>query len=169
MVRSGAPDAPGRRAFYPLTPVVAVPRTHLTSVDDVPDRGGWLCTVEESDGSLREVVLVRLADGIVAWKNFCQHETDQKLYREGVGTVMRDGGIVCPRHGSVFDAATGHCDNGKAAGSTLVEVDVTVELGAVYLTDDDVTFDHAGPADAVDGDDDDDDDDLPDSTSHLSF
>ena len=145
-----------------------MPRTHLTSVDEVPDRGGWRFTVEEPDGSLREVVLVRLADGVAAWKNFCQHETDQKLHREGVGTVMRDGGIVCPKHGSVFDAATGHCDNGKAAGSTLVEVEVTVELGEVYLTDDgDVSFSHAGPADAVT--DDDDDDDLPDSTSHLTF
>jgi nitrite reductase/ring-hydroxylating ferredoxin subunit len=159
------------------------PRTHLTSADEVPERGGWRFTVEDDDG-LQEVILVRLADrcgseapaghsdpsgseyGVAAWKNFCQHETDQKLHREGVGTVMRDGGIVCPKHGSVFDAATGYCDNGKAAGSTLVEVDVTEELGEVYLTDDEVTFSHAGPANASD---DDSDDDMPGSTSHLTF
>jgi nitrite reductase/ring-hydroxylating ferredoxin subunit len=151
-----------------MVPAVAVgmARTHLTSADEVPERGGWPFTVEEADGSLQEVVLVRLADGIAAWKNFCQHETDQKLHREGVGTVLRDGGIVCPKHGSVFDAATGYCDNGKAAGSTLVAVDVAETLGEVYLTDDDVTFSHAGPADAGD---DDDDDDMPGSTSHLTF
>jgi nitrite reductase/ring-hydroxylating ferredoxin subunit len=133
----------------------------------VPERGGWLFTVEEPDGGLEEVILVRFDDGIAAWKNFCQHETDQRLHRDPVGTVMRDGGIVCPKHGSVFDAATGHCDNGEAAGSTLVEVEVTVELGEVYLTDDDHAFGHAGGLDA--GGDDDDDDDVPDSTSHLRF
>ncbi|WP_254823598.1 Rieske (2Fe-2S) protein [Haloglomus halophilum] len=143
------------------------PRTHLTSADDVPEQGGWLFTVEEPDGSLREVFLVELDDGIAAWKNYCQHETDQELYREDIGAVMRDGGIVCPKHGSVFDAATGYCDNGKAAGSTLAEVDVTEELGQVYLTDEDVAFSHAGPADA--GSEDDDDDDMPGSTSHMTF
>jgi nitrite reductase/ring-hydroxylating ferredoxin subunit len=133
----------------------------------VPERGGWLFTVEEPDGGLEEVILVRFDDGIAAWKNFCQHETDQRLHRDPVGTVMRDGGIVCPKHGSVFDAATGYCDSGEAAGSTLVEVEVTVELGEVYLTDDDHAFGHAGGLDA--GGDDDDDDDVPDSTSHLRF
>jgi len=144
------------------------PRTHLTSADEVPERGGWLFTVEEPDGSSQEVFLVRLDDGIAAWKNYCQHETDQELYREEVGAVMRDGGIVCPKHGSVFDAATGDCSNGPAAGSTLAEVDVTEELGEVYLTDTDVTFSHVGPADAGE-DGDDDDDDMPGSTSHMTF
>ncbi len=142
------------------------PRTHLTSADDVPEQGGWLFTVEEPDGSLQEVFLLRLADGVAAWRNYCQHETDQELYREDIGAVVRDGGIVCPKHGSVFDAATGHCDNGPAAGSDLAEVAVTEELGEVYLTDDDVTFSHEGPAGAGS---DDDDDDVPGSTSHLRF
>jgi nitrite reductase/ring-hydroxylating ferredoxin subunit len=144
------------------------PRTHLTSVDDIPEQGGWLFTVEESDGSLGEVFLLELDDGIAAWRNCCQHETDQELYREGIGAVVRDGGIVCPKHGSVFDAVTGHCDNGPAAGSDLAEVAVTEELGEVYLTDEDVEFSHEGPAGAG-GDGDDDDDDVPDSTSHLRF
>ena len=156
-------------------------RTRLTAVEDVPERGGWLFTVQEPDGAKQEVILVRLADrcgseapaghseppgseyGVAAWKNFCQHETDQELHRDGVGTVMRDGGIVCPKHGSVFDAETGYCDNGKAAGSTLVEVDVTAEDGQVYLTDADHTYLWDG------GFEDDDDDDMPGSTSHLTF
>jgi nitrite reductase/ring-hydroxylating ferredoxin subunit len=138
-------------------------RTRLTAVEDVPERGGWLFTVQEPDGDKQEVILVRLADGVAAWKNFCQHETDQELHRDGIGTVMRDGGIVCPKHGSVFDAETGYCDNGKAAGSTLVEVDVTAEDGQVYLTDADHTYLWDG------GFEEDDDDDMPGSTSHLTF
>jgi nitrite reductase/ring-hydroxylating ferredoxin subunit len=133
--------------------------TLLTDVDDVPENGSYLFTVEEADGGLEEVILVRLADGISAWKNFCQHETDQRLDR-GRGAAMRNGQIICPKHGSMFDAETGYCDNGKAAGSTLVEVDVSVQHGQVYLTDDEVSFSHEGGID---------DDGAPSSTSHLSF
>lgn len=131
----------------------------LTTVDEVPEQGSWLFTVSEPDGSEEEVILVRFADGVAAWKNFCQHETDQRLDR-GMGAATRDGTIICPKHGSMFDAASGYCDNGKAAGSTLVEVNITVRHGTIYLVDDDLTFLHEGGID---------DDDSPDSTSHLSF
>lgn len=101
-------------------------------------------------------------DGIAAWKNFCMHEPDQRLDRGvGNGAAMRDGEIICPRHGSMFDAATGYCDNGEARGQTLVEVDVAVRHGTVYLTDDALEFAHVGGID--------DDDGLPDSTSHIGF
>jgi nitrite reductase/ring-hydroxylating ferredoxin subunit len=147
--------------------------TRVTSVDDVPETGSYLFTVREADGDEEEVILVRAADcetatgdavdgdaAILAWKNFCQHETDQRLDR-GFGAATRDGEIVCPKHGSLFDTCSGYCDNGEAAGSTLVPVSVTVENGAVYLTDDDCTYLHEGGVD--------DDDDVPGSSSHLRF
>jgi len=132
----------------------------ITSVEEIPDGGSYLFTVREPDGSEEEVILLRLDDDVTAWKNFCMHETDQRLDR-GMGAAVRDGGIICPKHGSIFDGQTGYCDNGKAKGSTLAEVDVTVQRGTVYLTDDGVEFAHDGGID--------DDDDLPDSTSHLGF
>ena len=133
--------------------------TLVASADDVPDVGSYLFTVREADGSLEEVILLDLEDGVSAWKNFCQHETDQRLDR-GSGAAMRDGQLICPKHGSMFDAETGYCDNGKAAGSTLVEVDVTVRHGRVYFTDDDLEFVAEGGID---------DDGDPSSTSHLTF
>lgn len=140
-------------------------RTRVADVSEIPEVGSYLFTVRERDGDEEEVILVRCAgEGgpVSAWKNFCQHETDQRLDRGiGNGVVMRDGGVVCPKHGSVFDACSGYCDNGKAAGSTLVEVDVEVDDGTVYLTDDDLAFRHEGGID--------DDDDLPSSSSHLTF
>ncbi|MFC5970001.1 Rieske (2Fe-2S) protein [Halomarina salina] len=158
--------------------------TRVASVEEVPDVGSYLFTVREADGDAEEVILVR-AEGcetttgdavdeewaVLAWKNFCQHETDQRLDR-GRGAAMRDGEVICPKHGSFFDACSGHCDNGKAAGSTLVPVSVTVNRGVVYLTDDDCTYLHEGgiePGDDGDDADGDDDDDIPGSTSHLSF
>lgn len=132
----------------------------ITSVDEVPDQGSFLFTVRD-DGEKAEVILVRFGDGddIAAWKNFCQHEIDQPLDRGfGAGAAVRDGGIVCPKHGSIFDAKTGYCDNGRAAGSTLVEVDIAVNRGDVFLVDD-CEFVHVGGIG----------DDSPGSTSHLSF
>jgi Rieske Fe-S protein len=75
--------------------------------------------------------------------------------------VTREGKLVCPKHGSLFDTCDGRCDNGPAAGSPLVSVDVAVNRGTVFLTDDGYEFDHEGGIE--------DDDDLPDSTSHLRF
>jgi nitrite reductase/ring-hydroxylating ferredoxin subunit len=142
----------------------------VTTTDEIPEHGSFLFTVEEPSGREEEVVLVHASqseaeasdDGIAAWKNFCMHEPDQRLDtgREG-GAAMRDGEIICPRHGSMFDATTGYCDNGEARGQTLVEVDVTVRHGTVFLTDDALEFAHVGGIDEDDG--------LPDSTSHIGF
>jgi nitrite reductase/ring-hydroxylating ferredoxin subunit len=132
----------------------------VAAVGDVPDLGSYLFTVREPNGREEEVILVRTDDGIAAWKNFCMHEPDQRLDRGvGSGAAMRDGEIVCPRHGSTFDAETGYCDNGKAAGQSLVPVDVTVVDDTVYLTADDLAYLHEGGIE----------DDLPGSTSHISF
>jgi len=136
-------------------------RYRLTDVETVQSEGSWLFTVR-TDGGDREVLLVPCEGGVEAWVNRCTHE-NQRLHREGVGAVIRDGGIVCPKHGSVFDACSGGCDNGPAAETTLMAVDIAVENGQVYLTDDDARYLHVG------GVDDDDDDGLPDSTSHLRF
>ncbi|WP_440007919.1 Rieske (2Fe-2S) protein [Halomicrococcus sp. SG-WS-1] len=134
-------------------------KSRLAAVEAIPENGSLLFTVREEDGRKEEVVLVRGDDCVEAWKNFCQHETDQRLDR-GFGAAMRDGEIICPKHGSMFDACTGHCDNGKAAGSTLVAVDVTVEDGDVYLVDDDCRYLYDGGID---------DDDAPGTSSHLTF
>jgi len=75
---------------------------------------------------------------------------------------MRDGQIICPKHGSMFDACSGYCDNGDAADTTLPDVDLAVADGAVFLTDDEYTFAHEGGID--DGD-----DAGPSSTSHIGF
>jgi nitrite reductase/ring-hydroxylating ferredoxin subunit len=141
------------------------PRYRLTSVDTIEQEGSWLFTVRDAYGEETEVVLVPCGESdaspVEAWVNRCTHE-DQRLHREGVGAVTRDGGIVCPKHGSVFDACSGFCDNGEAADSTLLSVGIDVEDGQVYLADDETTFLRTGPAD-------DDDDDGPQSTSHLQF
>ncbi|MFC7167177.1 Rieske (2Fe-2S) protein [Halospeciosus flavus] len=155
-----------------------VDRTELTSVDEVYEKRSWLFTVRDDYGAAEEVVLVPCEDTderagesesehdgagpVEAWINRCTHES-QRLDR-GFGVAMRDGQIICPKHGSMFDACSGYCDNGEAADTTLVSVDVETEDGTVYLVDPDYTFDHAGEADEGETD-----DEGPSSTSHLGF
>jgi nitrite reductase/ring-hydroxylating ferredoxin subunit len=137
-------------------------RYRLTSVETVREEGSWLFRVRDQQGSEEEVVLVPCeGPGVEAWVNRCTHE-NQRLYREEIGAIVRDDGIVCPKHGSIFDTCSGECDNGEAAGTTLPSVEITVDGGQVYLTDDDVEYLGTGTRD-------DDGDDGPDSTSHLQF
>ncbi|WP_135535193.1 Rieske (2Fe-2S) protein [Halostella pelagica] len=135
----------------------------LTTVDTVREEGSWLFTIRDEYGELDEAILVPCddeeGDDVEAWINRCTHEA-QRLDR-GFGAAMRDGQIICPKHGSMFDSCSGYCDNGDAADTTLPGVDVTVTHGDIYLTDDDVAFEHEGGID--------DDDDGPDSTSHIGF
>jgi nitrite reductase/ring-hydroxylating ferredoxin subunit len=141
----------------------------LTAVETVRERGSWAFTAREGDED-REVFLVPCADEpegseeqpVRAWINRCTHE-DQRLHREEVGAVTRGGSVVCPKHGSAFDACEGSCDNGEAAGTTLRSIDIDVRDGAVFLTDDDLTYLYEGLPD------DDGDDEGPSSSSHLTF
>lgn len=141
-------------------------RYRLTSVDTVADEGSWLFTVRNTDGEDQEVILVPCENGdgppVEAWVNRCTHEA-QRLHREEIGVVTREGEIICPKHGSAFDSCSGDCDNGPARNSTLWSVDIAVENGDVYLTDDEVRYLHEGPSRG------DNDDDGPSSTSHLRF
>ncbi|WP_135805393.1 Rieske (2Fe-2S) protein [Halorussus marinus] len=139
-------------------------RTRLTSVETVHEEGSWLFTARDRYGEPEEVVVVPCEDGVEAWLNRCTHEA-QRLDR-GTGAPIRDGQIICPRHGSMFDACSGYCDNGDAADTTLVSVELAVEGGDVYLADRGYEFDHEGAIEDGAGTD---GDDEPDSTSHIGF
>ncbi|QDX40196.1 Rieske 2Fe-2S domain-containing protein [Salarchaeum sp. JOR-1] len=134
-------------------------RAELTTVDTVHDERSWLFTVVDDYGNEEEVILVPCEDSVAAWVNTCPHEFQR--FDRGMGAAMRDGQVICPKHGSMFDTCSGDCDNGEAAGTTLVDVSLTVEDGTVYLDDEDYVFRHEGGIDDTDGE--------PSSTSHLSF
>ena len=83
-----------------------------------------------------EGLLTRLDDDtIVAYTNYCPHWRDVRLDK-GSGATVRDGELVCGKHGAIFEKATGDCDFGPCEGAVLDAFEVTVADGAVYLTDD---------------------------------
>ncbi|MEF8892226.1 MAG: Rieske (2Fe-2S) protein [Haloferacaceae archaeon] len=131
----------------------------ITDREAVTETGSHLFTVEDPFTNEREAILVPCDEdpGVRGWINDCPHQS-QRL-DTGQGVALRDGEIVCPRHGSLFDACSGACDNGPAAGTTLSAVEVGVDDGAVVLTDDDYVYLRDGGVD----------DDEPGSTSHISL
>jgi nitrite reductase/ring-hydroxylating ferredoxin subunit len=135
----------------------------LTTVDTVREEGSWLFTIRDEYDELDEVLLLPCdEDGeeeVRAWINRCTHEAQR--FDRGFGAAVRDGQLVCPKHGSLFDTCSGDCDNGEAAGTTLPPIEVAVNRGDVYLVDDDADFEHEGGID--------DGDDGPESTSHIGF
>ncbi|WP_423745516.1 Rieske 2Fe-2S domain-containing protein (plasmid) [Haladaptatus sp. SPP-AMP-3] len=110
----------------------------IAAVEEIPDDTTFLFTIRNGFDE-EEAVLVEADDGIRAWKNYCQHWTDVRLDK-GDGASMRDGELVCGKHGALFESDSGVCTYGPCEGAVLDEVDVTVEDGAVYLTDPDYEF-----------------------------
>ncbi|MFB6184067.1 MAG: Rieske (2Fe-2S) protein [Haloarculaceae archaeon] len=125
----------------------------IVAVDDVPADGTVLFTVRDGF-DLREAILIRTDAGddagtaepsVTAWKNYCQHWTDVR-FDKGSGGLVRDGELVCQKHGATFRSSDGYCTHGPCEGAYLAEVDVTVRDGDVFLTDDRYEFEKLGPS-----------------------
>lgn len=107
----------------------------IVDVEKVPADTTFLFTVEDvATGEKREAVLVDGDGAISCWLNYCQHFTHVRV-DEGSGAETRNGELVCTNHGAYFASDTGRCTHGPCRGAYLPGVDVTVEDGAVYLTD----------------------------------
>ena len=117
---------------------------HVAAVDEVPADGTFLITVRGDDG-LEEVILTRLDDGVVAYKNYCQHWTDVRLDK-GSGALVRNDEIVCQKHAATFETDSGYCNFGPCEGSYLDTVDVRVEDGEIFLTEAGYQFVRVGPS-----------------------
>ncbi|WP_231184315.1 Rieske (2Fe-2S) protein [Haladaptatus sp. DYF46] len=110
----------------------------IAAVEEIPDDTTFLFTIRNGFDE-EEAVLVENDGDVRAWKNYCQHWTDVRLDK-GDGASMRDGELVCGKHGALFEADSGICTYGPCEDAVLDEVDVTVEDGAVFLTDSEYEF-----------------------------
>lgn len=125
----------------------------ITDVAAVPEESSLLITVEEREtGEQREAVLIRADSAVKGWFNYCQHWRDVTL-DTGDGAMVRDGEIVCGRHGATFEKGNGECTFGPCEGAVLDELPVRTTAGGVFLDTDDYAFVHIGPSEATDDDD----------------
>ena len=124
-----------------------MPGDAIAPAADVPTDGTLLFTMRARDGNgsaggdVVEVVLSRRADDdeVVAYRNYCKHWTDVRL-DTGSGAAVRDGELVCQRHGATFDREDGVCTFGPCEGAVLDAVDVAVADGTVHLVAADFEF-----------------------------
>ncbi|GAB7018202.1 Rieske (2Fe-2S) protein [Halostagnicola bangensis] len=121
------------------------PTRRITGLEAAPNESTYVFRVVETDGDANEVqeaILVRQDGGLECWLNYCQHFTHIKLDK-GSGAAMRNGEIICENHGAYFEADSGVCTFGPCEGAYLPDLEVTVDDGDVYLTDD--SYDFLGP------------------------
>lgn len=127
-------------------------RRPVATVGDVPDGTTHIVTLRETDSDEeREAILVESDDGIHAWLNYCQHYTHIKIDK-GSGAEMRGDELICENHGAYFESETGFCNFGPCEGAYLTEIEIELEDGTVYLTDDDYEFVRDGPIEDDDAD-----------------
>lgn len=119
--------------------------SRIAAVSEVPTDSTMLVTLRRVEtGETVEAILTRLGDGsVVAFKNQCQHWTDVQLDR-GSGAAIRDGQVLCRKHGAAFQLESGYCDFGPCEGSTLATIGITIEDETVKLTDGDYEFVESG-------------------------
>lgn len=103
-------------------------------VEDVPLDSTVVVTVETPDGEVDEIVLTRVGGDVRAYVNRCQHWTDVRL-DDGDGAYLRNGEIVCEKHGAMFRVSDGGCTAGPCEGATLPSVSTRVDDGEVRLGD----------------------------------
>ncbi|PSQ18490.1 hypothetical protein BRD02_00475 [Halobacteriales archaeon QS_8_69_73] len=72
--------------------------TLVASTDEIPAVGSYLLTVREPDGSLEEVILLDLEDGVSAWKNYQVYLTDDDLEFVAEGGIDDDGSPSSTSH-----------------------------------------------------------------------
>lgn len=120
-------------------------RCRVAAVGEVPAETTYLFTVKETEtGDEREAVLVRDDDEIHGWLNYCQHYTHIKIDK-GSGAEMRNGEMICTNHGAYFESDSGFCNFGPCEGAYLPAVEIAVDDGSVYLTDEEYEFLRTGP------------------------
>jgi len=115
----------------------------IASPADVTTEDTLLFTVRNEDDEDVEAILTRFADGVAAYRNFCSHWTDVRLDR-GDGAPIRNGEIMCRKHGATFEKASGYCNFGPCEGATLDEVAVEETDDGIYLVDTAYEFQHLG-------------------------
>ncbi len=94
---------------------------------------------ESGDEGTKEAILVRLDGDVAGWLNYCQHLTHIQLDK-GTGATMRDGELICENHGAYFESDSGLCTFGPCEGAYLNSIDVTVDGGSVFLTDEEYEY-----------------------------
>ncbi len=110
----------------------------ICSVADIPNRRakGFHLVRRDDDGSDKpwHIVIIRWDRKLYGYVNVCPHQGvnldwEPNQFLDGSGTHL-----ICGKHGSLFEIATGHCVDGPCAGQNLQTVRLAVVDGDICVT-----------------------------------
>lgn len=107
---------------------------YIAPLDTIPDSGTLRCEAINGQYGV-EIILLRDETTVSAWRNSCPHKPDVRL-DQGSGAIVTDDHVVCHKHGARFEQGDGDCTYGPCRGDALETIEVSVQDGDVYLTDD---------------------------------
>jgi len=106
----------------------------LCSLAELDETGSRGFAVGEGDWPLRGLI-VRTADGISAFVNYCPHAGHPLNFRPHRFLTSDRNLILCSSHGALFARDNGLCIAGPCAGQSLTPVPVEVVSGYVLLAE----------------------------------
>jgi nitrite reductase/ring-hydroxylating ferredoxin subunit len=114
----------------------------LCRIDELEDPGDKGFSVD-SEGTSREILLIRLGSEVYGYLNSCPHTGAPLDWAPGRFLDQQREFIQCAMHGALFRISDGLCVFGPCAGDRLAPVSVTVMDGDVILASVDTTPERA--------------------------
>lgn len=114
----------------------------ICELDDVPDgdaRGFEVevdAEVDSADVRPVGIIVVRLGQSVVAYRNRCPHRGTPLDWRPDDFLDLAREHLVCATHGALFRLEDGFCVAGPCEGDGLSKVQVEVDAGRVLLSND---------------------------------
>lgn len=85
-----------------------------------------------TDANDEEIILVKQAEVVHAYRNSCPHVGIGLDYGDG-RCLHDDATLICSLHGAQFEADTGFCTVGPCSGKSLQRVPIIMKDGKIFL------------------------------------
>ncbi len=85
------------------------------------------------EGETQAAFLLRLGDGVVAYRNACPHTGATLNWMPDNFLTFEKEFVQCALHGALFRLEDGYCVYGPCSGRSLTPVPITLEAGVISL------------------------------------
>jgi nitrite reductase/ring-hydroxylating ferredoxin subunit len=89
----------------------------------------------QRDGKKIDAFLIRFEGLLHAYENVCRHLPVGLDYADGQFFNREKNFLICRTHGALYHPVSGKCVQGPCGGESLFPLNIEVEDGAVWLTE----------------------------------
>jgi len=107
-------------------------RVFLCRLDDIADPGSK--GFENVDGQ-DPFFVVRRGGHLFGYRNSCPHYGAPLDWKPDAFLSYDKDRILCSMHGALFSIDDGICTEGPCPGRSLTSINVSIDEGAIYLTE----------------------------------